>query len=378
MSGLVRQETVLRFSSGLYLTGVAAFLVVASSVAIRDHLTIPIFDDWRILDSYFSTPLLDWLVAPQNGHHVPLTLLLFALDYEWFGGRMHLLTVASVFCAWVTSVVLFLGLWISRGVGDPLSRALFGFVCFAFFWAAGSYDLLWGMNQGSVLARLLLFLALSCAMALRRRLSEADGAGLWLPAAAVSVGLLATFSHGMGFAVWISLVAVSLAGRLPWRVTFVFVAAGAVSLAIYLLGIEGGPEIASAGDALLRPVDLLEFTVAFIGAPVAVTLTGLGALAPESVYFASRWFGGVGLAAGAGLLLARRCRVGPWLEFSLGPMTFAVAGAAMVALVRLPNFPPEQSVDLRFLGWSSLYWIGVIVAVGTLIRGARARAAFVS
>ena len=133
--------------SKLYCGMVALFALYVMWLAIDAHYTFPHHDDWRILDNFFSTPLLEFLAKSQNGHRVPFTLFLLHLDYTHFGGHMNLLVLGSVVCTGIGVMVLVTTYWIADRAHTPLARAGYGFACFLFCWAASRHDLVWGMND---------------------------------------------------------------------------------------------------------------------------------------------------------------------------------------------------------------------------------------
>ena len=117
----VAQDSRLASRVALASLGLAALFVLwACAAALRDQLTVLFADDWRILDHYQSRPLLAYLFGSENGHRLPATLALFAVDFEWFGGRMRTLVIASIALAFASVGVL---AWTFRRQG-VLGRAL--------------------------------------------------------------------------------------------------------------------------------------------------------------------------------------------------------------------------------------------------------------
>ena len=87
MSERARAEVWPSRLANAYLLAVALFAVAVAVHAAREHLTDLFVDDWRVLDHYQSLSLPAFLTTPENGHHIPLTLALFALDHELFGDK---------------------------------------------------------------------------------------------------------------------------------------------------------------------------------------------------------------------------------------------------------------------------------------------------
>src|SRR5215475_13465459 len=110
MTESARTPAWLRRLAKAYLAAVALFTAAVAVHAARAHLTDLFVDDWRVLDHYQSGPLATYLTTPENGHHIPLTLALFALDQELFGGRMHLLVALALVCLALACALLVRGL----------------------------------------------------------------------------------------------------------------------------------------------------------------------------------------------------------------------------------------------------------------------------
>ncbi len=349
--------TARRWIPRAYPVFVAGFVVASAWLALRDHYRIPTFDDWRILDDFFSTPLLEWTFGQQNGHFVPLTLLLLHLDYVLLSGRMHLLVIASLGCAGLAAVVLGKGLAGGSELRSPVRETLVGFVWFALFWAGGCYEFAWGMNQGTVLAILWLCVALACLA--RGRTGDSPrlllGAGL--------AAWLATFSHGMGFATWPAVLGVSLAARLPGRVSAAYALGAMATLTCYLVAL-GDAKTASpeslATQLVEHPLEYAAFGAAFVGSAAGRVASGFGTSSQAEIYAVSVLAGSAGLAAAAALSVAalRRGRPTATQLVGLGLVVCVVAASGIVALSRLPRFP--NAADSRFATFATLFWVGLL------------------
>ena len=308
MEASSRASAAPRLLSTAYLLSVLGFAAVVSVSALRQHLSVPYNDDWRLLDDMYRTPLGSWLLSVQNGHRIPATLLLLYLDQTLADGRMHLLVAAQLACAWITAGVLALAL---RGPGAPqgaLRRVLLGFGIFALFWSQSAYNFQWGVNHGSVWTPMWILLALLALARARDRIGEPAGARLVLLAAGAAV--LATFGHGMGFLVWGALLAMAVAGRMPWRVGAGLAAGALASIGLYSVGLFGSKSVPIGSDLLLdflvaHPGDLILFVCAFAGAPIGWTLHGLGLVGTDGMLGLSTAVGALAVALGLRLRRAR-------------------------------------------------------------------------
>jgi hypothetical protein len=359
---------------------VGAFGAGAALLALRDHFDVLFVDDWRILDHYASRGLLQYLFGSENGHRLPLTLALFAIDYEWLGGRMRLLVLASIACMALTAGLLWRAFRRDGALGNALGTGALGFACFCLFWAASCNDLLRGLYQMNLQAVALAVFALG---ALARVDPSRIRNGRWELGLALLASLLATLSQAAGAASWAALVAVAVVRRFPWRIVGGLAATGAAVMGIFAATQPPHPKI-SFGDSLAfateRPFVLAGYTLAFVGAAPARVAIGLGLGAPvpgspkrtawrEHTRDLGRIAVGFG-AAGAAIFLCvavrRRLRSGPSAaldDLSVGLMAFGLAAALLVAFARAVIAGPAAVVQPRFVTWSTLFWIGAACAL---------------
>ncbi len=335
-----------------------------SYVALCDHYRVPNLDDWRILNGFFSEPFWTWVFGSQNGHRIPGTLLLLAADYTFFGGHMHLPVAVGVGCTWAAFAVVALVL---RSLPDvDMRRTLLAFAGAALFWAAACHDLPWGTNQGSEQGTLLVCAAVAALAGMcGRRAAGHPSAGLLVLAVLAAVG--ASFSHGMGLAVWAGIVGVALVARAPWRVTIGLVLVAVVTLTLYGVGLETGYKSPGAyylSLVRMHGVPLLSFVAAFVGIAPNLVVGGLLRAYPAGFPAVGITAGALGLVALAGWslwLLVRRAPCSVPELFAVGLMAFAVAGGALTALNRLPW---GMSAMERWTIWSALFWIGAVWMIG--------------
>ena len=358
-----------------YLSLVAVFVLYTSYLAISDHQTVPHLDDWRVLDTFFSNPFFQWLFTEQNGHRLPVTLFLFALDYTFLRGQQDLLVIASIVCTLLALGALHIGLRTDSDHAAPLPVTSYGFACFALLWAGICHDFRWGLNQGAQMVVLWLCVCLSSVVRYRGELERgaAGRATRWLLLAGMAA-LFSTFSHGIGFATWAALLATSIIAKFPLRVLAVLAASGGLSIASYSVGIESSV----AGLAMRawdHPLDLLTATLAFVGMAVGWVAHGLGVSNGDTVFNLSTAAGAVGLVVFV-TLGARRWAHPEWCRsrdlVAIGFMAFPIAGGLMVALNRL-GFGVQMLTQLRFVTWSTLFWIGAALAIPSLASNTRRR-----
>jgi hypothetical protein len=338
-----------------------------------NHYTIPHGDDWRILDDFFSTPLLSWILTAQAGHYVPITLSLTFLDYEYFGGGMHLLVAASLVCTWISAGALYVAFRSDEKTPSPASSAMLGFAIFLLFWAGGSWDFVWGMNQGTCMAVMffMIALALLCTRQAKRR-TDSTRTDLGRLLLASLLCFFATFSHGAGAASWAGIIGAAVIARFRPVWLVVFVAAALGSVALYSANLQHLPVTPSTyylNTFRHRPVDLISFMAAFVGAPVGHTIGALSSRAAAHLQTISMTAGAIGLAGLAQYLLRSLIRPAGVTSrdvLSTGLMLLPTAAGLLVALNRLPW--PETAVSIRFATWSTLFWIGAAAGISSFAR----------
>jgi hypothetical protein len=195
----------------------------------------------------------------------------------------------------------------------------------------------------------------------------------------------------VGAASWAALVAAGAVRRLPWRVVAGLAALGALVVGLFAASLPPHPKISLADSLRFAegdPLALLELALAFLGsAPARVGVAlGLGAPMPQAasrgawaehtrdLYRLSVAFGSLALVLFAVLVATRSRRPGsrPALDaLSVGLTAFALAGAFLVGFARAAIFGPAAAVQLRFVGWSTLFWTGAACALVPRSGGAR-------
>jgi hypothetical protein len=366
--GRLLVSRIARWSSLVYLAAVAFFVAEVFWHALSAHYTVPNRDDWRILDDLFSTGALDWIFTDQNGHWIPGTLALLLLDYTWFGGQMHVLAVASVFCVAVGIAVVVRLFAPEGGRSDPSTLATVGLAVFLLAWGAARHDLVWGANQGTLMAAMWTLLSFST---LCRWLEQRRTAGAATRPRLLVVAMLAataaTFSQGIGFSSFAGLLVMAVAARASLLLVASLVAYAGAVLLLYRVGIEPVMSTSMRAYGVLAAADPLalgEAALAFVGSPLGAILAACGLVRDVTRYETALLCGFVALAGLALVALFTRARPeAPTARqlFAIGLATTAVAGGLMVALNRV--FLPETAIHVRFATWSSLFFVGLVAAV---------------
>lgn len=358
------------------------FMAHATYLALRNHYTFPYYEDWLLLDSMFSEPFLPWLIDGMAGHRFPVSRLLFFLDYTLLSGHMHLLSVAAVACTWLTFSAA--RITVSSSRERDVWLPVLAFTGFALFWAGSCFDFAQTLNHTTQHSIMLLWVALAAAAIYQERRATGlhPGTGLLVVAALAAAG--ATFGVGHGFASWGALIAVALVARFPWNATATLAVTAMAVLAVYTRGLATVYEHPIDAYVKLlthRFADVLRFVVGFVGIAPNVIAHGISGRSPytlsrEEVGLGFGVAGLAGLGAYAAWLGRRRERVSGTETMALGLMTFTVVGGLMVALNRVTvGFLTGQ---VRWVTYSTLFWIGGAWALGGLMSRTGARAHFLT
>ncbi len=351
-----------------YAAGVALFALYTAFLALTEHHRILRDDDWRIFDDLFRNGALRWLFDSQVGHRFPATLGLLYLDHVLLGGHMALPVAVSVLCCAAATAALWPGVAVSRDGAGPAVLAAFAFGAFLLFWSQSALVFRWGVMEGNAQAPIFLF---GGASALALYASGRDTAGRGRPALlalALLCAAASTFSHGAGFAAFGALLAMAVVARLPLRATLAIAAVAAPTVLLYTAGLSDDPGVAlprSLSKIERSPLDLPTFAIAFVGNAVGWVASGLDLVRPPQRITVSVASGALGLAAAAAIcvwLLRHPERARGRRLVGFGLMASTAGLGLVIAALRLAFFGVEQAIDLRFLCWSGLFWIGLALA----------------
>lgn len=368
---------------------VAAGVLLAAGLAAVALATImlagwrdPFADQWRMLPDYLTRPFPDNVLFLENGHRPILPGLVRVAELAWLGGGQALQLAIGALAALATVLLLARIALTDRSV-DAGRRALaVALIAGLVFWLGNGRYLLHGNES---VHGYLLTACLAGALAL---LTTAQAPGAARVAGAAVLALLATFCFGPGLAAFGALVMLALIQRRP-RVALALAAAAGLTLALYLLlpaadGVRGVIAIRPLATAQLAAAWLASLWIHLLQPVLDVEASHAlpGLVARAAAPFAAAWesrFGDVwrqhGLATlvgaiGIGYLLAAsvrswRDRDGGRLRLTgLGLAWFALGVAGLVALARLDYFAvhPDQLLAQRYLPWSCLFWLGLLLA----------------
>jgi hypothetical protein len=188
---------------------------------------------------------------------------------------------------------------------------------------------------------------------------------------------LASFNHGIGMACWASVIVTTVVARFSWRLVVAYAVSASLTFALYVFHLANAPRMyGSTWDrvALLwqKTTQVTAFLAAFLGAPVLQVAVGLGWTDNRPLHELSVAAGGVGVGALAAYLwwLRRPSRVDSWACFAVGLTSFALAGGVIVTLNRWTF--ASAATSIRYVSWTTLFWMGLAAAcVSVTVRARR-------
>lgn len=348
-----------------------AWLAIASSVLIaalsiwwvaRHFVHVPYLDQWWLLPLVVAQSegrLTFEAIWHQNAEHRLLfpKLIMLGLarwsrwDLRWELAANVLLVAVAVGLVW-------------RQLGAtwrlvPSARAVWflPLVSLVMFSPAPFENWLWSWQMPYFLIQICVIVL---APALLRTKRTPRFWGVALGAAAI-----ASLSFATGLALWLEgAIALSLTRtpRRVFRAMLVWLGGFVVLLAVYSFGYERLSWTDPLG-ALRRPLHLLGYVCVYLGAALVPTHWVTPALS-LGVVFLSCWV--VMLTMYRSLFCRVRLALAPYLAW----MSFVVGAAAITALGRSNVHPWVQAMSPRYITFSQLGWLGLLLA-GWVLRSAR-------
>lgn len=365
-----------------WLLAVAALAFVATGLwAVATLSWTELYaDQWRVHAVHLEQSFPWSVLIHDNGHRQVLPALVRVAEIRLGIGGMalqYLLGTATALLAWALLARTAL---VDSSLALSTRWLVVALAAFALFWL-GLARILLSAYESPTDYFLVACVVGALLLATRPQPTAADTAG------AALLALLGTFCYGSGVAGF-GAVAMLLAVQRRWRgVGWIVAAAVGTALLYVLLPASGG-----GGNALrIDPVNNILDAAAWLGS-LATHLFGWlidpdasrsfpGALRAAVLPLATawreavgslehtRWFALLSLPAVVGLAVAtwrawRRGDAGRMHRVGLGLAWFAVGMALIVALARTAYFQehPGQRYANRYLLWSSLFWLGIMVA----------------
>jgi hypothetical protein len=208
---------------------------------------------------------------------------------------------------------------------------------------------------------ILLTFAICCAIA--SLIVLASGMGRISIVASIVLALAATFSHGVCVAVWPAGLAVLVfrhnGARNSIPVVAVWVVATIAAAIVFIAPLRATAAAGRIPSAAMHPGLIVEYVLAFIGAPIFQAKLGSARIAGALGLLGTLW------------LCARLWRVGAFhgkrLALLPGLATFSLAAAVIVAAGRYYD-APDQALSSRYITFSTPLWLaftGLFYAAAT-------------
>ncbi|UXI67508.1 hypothetical protein [Tahibacter amnicola] len=347
----------------------------------------PMFDQFRLYETYLTLPFPANAWQLENGHRPILPALVRLAEIRWFGGGQALQLVVGAGAAFLTAGMLGLVGALQPGL-TPARRAAAGLAGVALvLWMGNARMLL----HGHELVHAYLLTAAVVAAQLCLWQAARGSAGRWMAGATLAC-VVATFCFGPGIASFLAVGCVAVLLRVPWR-PLLWPLGGFLACLLLYLGVLPGTDGVREVMAI-RPLDNAVAGARWLSSPWINGWLGLadpplsanlaaafdGNLAGRALRLSAGavdavpgldWrtstaalIGFLGLVALAAAVLSRGRR---WHDptrlevVGLGLAVFAAVTAGVVGTARLAYFQasPEQIFATRYLVWPCLFWLGL-------------------
>ena len=349
---------------------VAAFVFLISGVVYLylGRWTVTNLDFWRIYDFCLNHTWLESALLKHNGHSLFFPSFFWLTDLRFFHGSQQPLFFAGLVLLFITVALLLILVWRDETVGLTAKAMATLVVIVGNFWMArapittsGGFNSIGSLVMAGAGLAVLLLPKLCVSSA---RLSS-------VTLIVVCAGFVASFSFGIGLAIWPTLLFLVWCLRLPWR-SFVPLGVAAVAAMVIYERLPPHSEnysviqaVGSAGLALVAQLCRLA------GSPFFFAVSGwhlkpLSAEAAQSSLL-SLWCGGAGLAIAVVAMVLTMIRQ-DLTKSSLKLIGMALAAfnffaMAIVVAGRANHFraQPFEVAAPRYLFWSTLFWTGLLL-----------------
>ena len=333
--------------------------LVVLGYAVRFHPGMPYWDEWHFIKllekSRAGTATWGDLWLPHNEHRPVITKLIFLGLAQVTGWSDTPELLVNVAIAAATLAVL---VW-QASKAAPGERWVLPVVSLVVCSLAQWENWLWGIQSMFFLAA---FGAVSGLTVL------AHWRGRWtMLALAAALGVQMTLSFALGVVYW-PIGAALLVASHPWRSThtrlglLLWCAFSAAVLALFFHDYARVDSSAWISTLLASPLVYLHYVMNFIGGALVADRRALAA----GVVGCALW-----LAAFAGVLCWCRSRLAELLPFAA--LSAVAVGGALIAGLGRQQLGTGQAVASRYVTFSSLFWVAIIVFLAALGAALRER-----
>ena len=382
------QSVFVRGLAGALLLLALLYTLSALLAIVHMGFRVPLWDQFRSYQLLLEQPFPLNVVNIENGHHPIFPNLLKLFDLWASGGRQWLLLGSGGALALVCWALLVRAAWHEQQAPFLLRCALVLTISIALFWLGNARMLLHGNEAVAV------YWVLACLLlGVYGLTTERQPAGLYWSATAIMLG---SFGFGNGPVVGCALLLIAALQRKSWRRLAALGLVFAAALLLYTYILPGAEKVQAA--LFLRPSDNLQMTLrwlsgvwmeAWLGLSdspsgmlrSALLRQGWGTWLVHSADWLASWFAEPTLQAkmflslrlgafGALLLIGLSYGTYRWrmgsrvLLMGLALAWFALGTALLVGLSRYTYFVwmPSQIFAPRYLPWSCMFWLGLVLA----------------
>ena len=386
---------------GIWFIFAALFYFVTGLCAIVNFAwRQPMFDQWRMYESFLTLPFPRNIVQLENGHRPIVPNLVRYAEVYWFAGDQTLQIAVGTACAAMSVIVLAFAGWHDRTFTFAGRCAAALIAVLTVFWLANARMLMHGNESLQVYSLVLcVIVSASCAYTAATRQT------VWPMIGASAACSVAMFCFGSGVASFPALIALCILLRVRWRMLLIPAVTLIAMLVLYLYVLPSDDSV--RGTLALKPWQSIKTAMTWLSSPWSLAWLSLAdpPLAPSvAASFSHKAIGAVLVNtanaatavtalswralttiigfAGAIVFVARCVLV----FFRARPMSrvetlatmlclFTLATSFVVAIGRLEYFEsnPEQVFADRYLLWSSLFWGGLLTLLLSDAYAARNR-----
>lgn len=374
---LRKDRLVFSIATGLALIYLLSGLIAMIILSPR----IPYADSWRFLAQSIELPFPRNILTADNGHWEVLPSLIRLADLRWFSAEQSFQIFFGIFFALLTVSV-----FIKKVNSSDLTRATKGVVMLfgvlGIFWL-GNIRVLGHASEAIHAYLITACLAQGIVLLLS---DESRPPKCFLASfAAGFLGFIASFSFGSGLACFVAFYSVLFILKSRW---YLWLGVTLWLLLVLIVNLFWG----SSGGVIVSPVAQINTLLGWLSAPLIYTLwpmldpaiavqipvsflqfffVGLASSIEESIgpIMLGPWqfkiivFGGLFLLLRETWLLRSRSVTIAVLGVAISWFSVAVGG--LIAIGRHEYFlmNPEQVMAARYIIWSSLFWVGLVISI---------------
>ena len=384
---LLRLAITLLFAVG------AILWLWSSLVALVDFsMRYPAWDQYRTYVFYITQAFPDNVLQEQNGHRTVLPNLIRLAEIRWFSANQIVQLLVGGTAALLALTLVVITTLREKSASIVTRAALCLLAVIAFFWLGNARMLFHASEMLHVY-----FVLLFCVIAiLTLNKSRQNHPILWMCIAGISC-TAATFSFGTGMASFVAVLLLGLILRIPLRYLAIPAVLMAVTLWAYVLGMPGNESVRgvlnidpTANTAtflrwLSAPMvtawrgytpqsgfwGLASTTVSYAGVKIVAPLNWtISALGSDPMLRTSLLVGILGIGGYITILshaFRHHASLSSMRVLGLGLSTFVLGAGITIYLARIALFTavPNQIFADRYLPWSCLFWLGLVLYVAT-------------